>query len=41
MKWISYSIMLDRANQEQEFMVNVSYAHHIQYSYKPFFLSNS
>jgi len=28
--WISYSIMLDCANQEQEFMVTFSYIHHIQ-----------
>ena len=28
--WISYSIMLDCANQEQEFMVTFSYIHHVQ-----------
>lgn len=29
--------MLDRANQEQEFMANFSYIHHTQYNYEGFF----
>lgn len=37
LKWISFSIMLDCANQEQEFMVTFSYIHHVQQNYKAFF----
>lgn len=37
LKWISFSIMLDCANQEQEFMVTFSYIHHVEQNYKAFF----
>lgn len=35
--WISYSIMLDCAHQQQKFMVTFSYIHTVQQHYRAFF----